>query len=79
MKLAYSSGKLGWILSQYDANFNRPIHHRNHFPYALFRAIKKNSLELSAALCYSLDRKRRLLLTDAPIGAPLQRWSFPEV
>ena len=66
-----------WILSQYDANFNRPIHHRKHFPYALLRAIKKNSLELSAALCYPLDRKRRLLVTGAPIGAPLQRWSFP--
>ena len=38
---------------------------------------QKNSLELSAALCYPLDRKRRLLLTDAPIGSPLQRWSFP--
>ena len=38
---------------------------------------KKNSLELSAALCYPLDRKRRLLVTGTPIGAPLQRWSIP--
>ena len=37
----------------------------------------KNFLELSAPLCYPLDRKKCLLVTDASIGAPLQRWSIP--
>ncbi len=33
-----------WILSQYDANFNRPIHHRKLLPYALFHAILLRSI-----------------------------------
>lgn len=37
----------------------------------------KKPLELLNRLWYSLNRKRHLLVTDAPIGAPLQRWSIP--